>query len=250
MVQIVSMNINAYGNRYGVWEIRREIIRQAFHELQPDVLALQAVSLDPALEKGRDQCAQIAKILPQFQYTLFQPAVTRPDGSADGLATLSRAPILESDCFKLTLLPGLDDTNPRVILHTRLELPGGVTLELFNANFSWIATQARQNTQETLAYLSQFSGLRLLVGDLNQTPDSEMAALFATAGWVDAWKQVNPEKKGFTFVEDNKFVKRLDYAWASPELAGRLESLRVVANNATMDGARGSDHAALLIALR
>ena len=248
MFQIMSLNINAYGSQYGLWEIRREIIRQSVHDSRPDVMALQDVRREPSLDQGRDQAVQMARILPQFQHVYFQEAATAPDGSADGSAVLSRFPIIEKDCLKLSLQPGLEDKNQRVLLRTRLELPGG-PLELFNAHFSWVAGQASQNVSETLGYLGRFQGPRILVGDLNQPPDSEVAAQFTQAGWTDAWKALNPEKKGFTFVENDKFVKRIDYAWVSPELAGRLESIRLIANNATMDGKRGSDHAALLIAL-
>ncbi len=247
MFRIMTMNINGYGNRYGLWEIRREIIRQAVQDFRPDVIALQAVRREPGLEQGRDQAAQMAYILPQFHHVFFQEAAAAPDGSADGLAVLSLFPIQEKDCLQLSLQPGLEDKNQRVLTRTRLDLPDG-PLELFNAHFSWVAEQAGQNARETMSYLSRFQGPRLLVGDLNQPPDGEVSAQFIQAGWTDAWKSANPEKKGFTFIENDKFVKRIDYAWLSPELSGRLESIRLIANNATMDDKRGSDHAALLIA--
>ena len=121
MFQIMSMNINGYGNRWGLWEIRREIIRQAVQDFRPDAIALQAVRRDPGLEQGRDQAAQLAHLVPQFQHVLFQEAASAPDGSADGLAVLSLTPILEKDCLNLSLQPGLEDKNQRILLRTRLE---------------------------------------------------------------------------------------------------------------------------------
>ncbi|HVN54198.1 MAG TPA: endonuclease/exonuclease/phosphatase family protein, partial [Anaerolineaceae bacterium] len=119
------MNISGYADRYGPWGIRRELIRQAVHDAKPDVLALQAVQLDPALEQSRDQASQMARIMPQFSSIVFQASASHPDGKVDGLAVLSRFEILESDFLKFTTIPGLEDQSQRTILHTRLATPEG-----------------------------------------------------------------------------------------------------------------------------
>jgi endonuclease/exonuclease/phosphatase family metal-dependent hydrolase len=177
----------------------------------------------------------------------YQPAFTYPDLRAEGSAILSRHPFLSLDCHQLSLRDGTDDPTRRVLLHARFHLPTG-PFHLFNAHFSWVHEQAEDNLKETLPILESVQGQRMLVGDLNATPDSIIMQRFVEAGWIDAWAALRPEDNGYTF-ESNSLSKRIDYAWVDQSLRERLHAIRTIAGAEKGRGARPSDHVGLLVDL-
>jgi endonuclease/exonuclease/phosphatase family metal-dependent hydrolase len=56
-------------------------------------------------------------------------------------------------------------------------------------------------------------------------------------------------ESGYTFVEEGRLSKRIDYAWLNQELAGSLRSIAVIAGESAPDGLRVSDHAGLQVTL-
>jgi endonuclease/exonuclease/phosphatase family metal-dependent hydrolase len=73
--------------------------------------------------------------------------------------------------------------------------------------------------------------------------------MFLDAGFVDAFRRLNPEALGFTLPAVNPSV-RLDYAMLSPDLAPRLRSCSPVApDGVTSPLLRASDHLPLLTVL-
>jgi exonuclease III len=67
------------------------------------------------------------------------------------------------------------------------------------------------------------------------------------AGYIDAFRKLYADEKGFTFPAFSPRL-RLDYAFLSPDLQGRLEECRVA--NQHPELARASDHLPLLTILR
>ncbi len=248
MLKVMTLNINYYGTKHGPWSVRRKLIQQVIQAARPDIIALQAVRQDPAVQHSIDQAAQLAELLPEYVYRIFQEAAHTPDGGSEGSAFLSRIKILESHSLELSLRPGLEDNNPRVVLHARFDLPGS-PFHIFNAHFSWVFQQALDNADEALAYTHSLAGRAMLVGDLNTIPTDEPMKRFGAAGWTDAWATLRPDQEGFTFVESGRLAKRIDYAWVNALLEPELQSIDIVADNQTAEGARPSDHAGLLITL-
>lgn len=248
MLKIMTLNLNYYGGQYGPWDARRDLIFLAIREERPDILAFQAVRKDPTISNGLDQAAQIAGILPEYSHSYFEPAMKGDSGSEEGSALLARLPWIDTGCQELTLLPGLEDKNKRLMLAARFDGQGG-PLTLLNAHFSWVSEQARVNIEEALRFAGSFQGRRILVGDLNTTPESDLWQPLIEAGWKDAWAQLQPQDPGYTFVEDGRLAKRIDYAWVSPELIGQIKQIRVVAGEVNESGVRVSDHAGLLVTL-
>jgi endonuclease/exonuclease/phosphatase family metal-dependent hydrolase len=245
MLKVLTLNLNGYNEKHGSWAVRQDLIAAAIQEAQPDILAFQAVQKDPNIAEGDDQADQIASRFTHYPYVHFQPAIIHKDKRAEGSAILSTIPFLDVDCRKLTLLPGTDDPTHRVILHARFDLPTG-PLHLFNAHFSWVDEQAQENLEESLSFLESFQGQRMLVGDLNASPDSSVIKQFEEAGWIDAWTALHPDQNGFTF-ESNSLSKRIDYVWVDESLKGKLHAIQVVANIENDKGARPSDHVGLLV---
>jgi endonuclease/exonuclease/phosphatase family metal-dependent hydrolase len=248
MLKVLTLNVNYYGDKYGGWTDRQNLIVAAINEAQPDILALQAVRKDPNVAAGENQAAQIASRFDHYPYVHFQPAITYSDQSAEGSAFISKYPFGEINCYKLSLRPGSDDSTHRVVLHARFELETG-PLHLFNAHFSWVDEQAQDNLEETLPFLESFEGHRMLVGDLNAVPGSNIIKRFEEAGWTDAWAALHPQEDGYTFYESDRLSKRIDYAWVHQRLEKRLHSVCTIADMEDNRGARPSDHVGLLVDL-
>lgn len=245
MLTIMTLNVNYYGSKHGAWSARRKLICEAIQRAGADVIALQAVSKDPALYDGLDQAALLAELLQEYRYQVFHSAMQYDDGREEGLAFLSRFAILGTDERRLSLRSGLEDTNRRVVLAARIAAPGG-NLQLFNAHFSWVEPQTIDNVRETLEYLGTFNEPLMLVGDLNAAPDSHPMRMLAEAGWHDAWAELHPDEPGYTF-ESNEPTKRIDYAWLNAQLRPKLKTAHVVATNQDVQGARPSDHLGLTV---
>ncbi len=66
-------------------------------------------------------------------------------------------------------------------------------------------------------------------------------SLLRKAGYVDCFRQVNPGVEGFTCPAAAP-AGRIDFIFASPELAESLTSSRVLTNGASVRGEQASDH--------
>ncbi|HEX6929616.1 MAG TPA: endonuclease/exonuclease/phosphatase family protein [Gammaproteobacteria bacterium] len=245
MLTVMTQNLNYYGDKHGPWLQRRELIRDAIEEAKPDIVALQAVCSDPEVEDGADQATQLSRMLPDYRYVFFYPANIDENGREQGSAILSRTPIREPSVRELSLRPGLDDDNPRVIQHARFDLDKGM-LNVFNAYFSWVEEQAADNIEEGLAFLGKADGLTLLVGDFNLPADSPLLERLKDAGYIDLWAAAHPGEEGYTFEADHP-DKRIDYAFANADLGRRVSAVDLVSR----DGGkvRPSDHLGLKVSL-
>ncbi|MEF2277455.1 endonuclease/exonuclease/phosphatase family protein [Deinococcus sp. YIM 134068] len=242
MTTLLTLNIQSYADKHGDWVDRRPLIERAIAEAQPDIVALQAVSLDSARHPD-DQATQLAYSLGGYR-AVFVPATTHGDGRQDGLAFLSRGPLPDVQPFALSLRDGLEDTAQRVMLCARFDLPDG-PLDVFNAHFSWVAEQQGDNVTEALWALSASSGAAALVGDFNMQPDNPHLVRLREAGWTDAWAGLRGQEDGFTFVERQEPSIRIDYVWTRG-LAARDIHVVLAEGEGTR---RASDHAGLLARL-
>jgi exonuclease III len=89
----------------------------------------------------------------------------------------------------------------------------------------------------------------MLVGDLNITPESGLLEPFAAGGWIDVWSDLRPREDGFTFLEDGRLAKRIDYVWVNRELRPHVEGIGIVADSKHETGAKASDHVGLQVSV-
>jgi endonuclease/exonuclease/phosphatase family metal-dependent hydrolase len=246
MLKVMTLNLNYYVEKYGPWPLRRGLIVAQIQESEPDLITFQAVKKDPNLFDGQDQATQIASMA-RYPYFVYQPAAEDADGTSEGSAVLSQYPFSEIDTLQLSLSPGTEDKNQRVLMNCLFNFPS-YTLRLFNAHFSWVTEQARDNIEEAYRYIRTFREPSLLLGDLNTTPDSNLFDLFRKAGMIDVWAELCPDEDGFTFEADTPNL-RIDYAWASQDLKKDLKAVQVVGEKRSTTQARFSDHLGLLIEL-
>jgi endonuclease/exonuclease/phosphatase family metal-dependent hydrolase len=248
MLKVMTLNIQYFGSSYGPWSERRPLIHEAIASTGADIIALQAVRQDPEIDGGLDQASQLAHELPEHRFLFFKAAETDEKGRSNGSAILSRLPFAETGDLKFHLLPGQEDQSQRVLLRARFDLQDS-PLHLFNAHFSWVEEQNQMNLEETLPYLRWFPGRALLVGDFNATPESSTMHRLWEYGWTDAWALLRPQEEGFTFVEDGRLSKRIDYVWLNQELKELAQDISLVAEEAGPESVRASDHAGLLLTL-
>jgi endonuclease/exonuclease/phosphatase family metal-dependent hydrolase len=246
MLKALTLNLNYYGEKYGTWPVRRGLIVDQIQESEPDLITFQAVKKDPNLFDGQDQATQIASMA-GYPYFVYQPAAEYPDGSSEGSAILSQYPFSEVDTLPLSLSSDTEDKNQRVLMNCLCNFPS-FSLRIFNAHFSWVTEQARDNIQEAYRYIHTSREPFLLLGDLNTTPDSNLLDLFRKAGMIDVWAKLCPDEDGFTFEADNPSI-RIDYAWASQDLKKDLKAIQVVGEQRSTTQASFSDHLGLLIVL-
>lgn len=240
MTSILTLNIQSHAEKHGAWSERQKLIERAITDAQPDIVVLQAVSLDPGRHPS-DQATQLAANLEGYR-AVFVPATTRPDGRQDGLAFLSRGRLPDVQPFPLSLRPGLEDTSRRILLHGRFETPEG-PLDVFNAHFSWVAEQQEDNVQEALSVLEGTAGnAAILAGDFNMQPDNPYLGRLREAEWVDAWTLLRPGEEGFTFAEASEPSLRIDYLWTRGVRAREI-SVVLAGSEGPL---RASDHAGLL----
>jgi endonuclease/exonuclease/phosphatase family metal-dependent hydrolase len=242
-MKLMTLNINYYMTKHGTWPRRKELIARSIQKHAPDVLLLQAVKQDPRTGNGLDQAAQLIVEVPDFPYYYYQPAVTYEDESQDGSAIVSRFPIQAVDHLPLTLLPGLEDPNQRVLLTALLEGPSG-PLRVFNAHFSWVREQAALNLDEAVPFMRAFPEPAFLAGDFNTPPDSDLLDLLRQEGWTDTWLRFNPDNAGYTFEAPEPSL-RIDYIWASAAVEAALRGIEIVSQEGD-EKTRLSDHFGLL----
>ncbi len=247
MLKVLTLNLNGYVEKHGPWSQRCHLISDVIRTASPDILAFQAVRRDPAHHDGQNQAAALVDGLDGYTQILFQPAMEHPDGSETGMAIISRLPASEVEEHKLSLIPVMEDDSQRVVLKARFDLPGG-PFYLFNAHFSWVEEQLKDNVADTRSFMSPVTGPALLVGDLNAPAGKGLLEPFRQAGWVDAWEKLRGSEQGYTFEAGNPSM-RIDYAWANPALAPRLGSIDVVGDRRGPAGEHMSDHLGLLVSL-
>ena len=245
MLRVMTLNLNYYHTKHGAWPARRALIRDLIASSDVDIVALQAVRSAPDVEDGLDQATQLAQALPEYMYVVYQPADNCDGSATQGSALLSRIEIAETDYLELTLQPGLEDTNRRIVLHARFDLPAG-PLHVFNAHVSWVYDQARDNLNQIIPYVDAFSEAALLVGDLNQTAEVDLLQQFTAAAWIDVWSAQHAGEPGPTFEADLPAI-RIDYAWANRALAPHAKAAAVIGQAEESGAVRLSDHLALLV---
>ncbi len=219
-LRALSLNLGGDGDKHGAWPARVAGAAETIRAFAADLVLLQAAV---TADDGSGPLTALREALPGHPYHAFAAAQRMADGWF-GSAVLSRRPLDAIRTIPLTCRGGEDD-NARVVLHVTLR-HHAQALHVLNAHFSWVAGQAADNLAETLRHATGIDGDLLLVGDLNQTPDSDFADAFCAAGWTDAWAALNAGD-GFTF-ETGDLWGRIDQLWWRGDLAGKVASIEVI----------------------
>lgn len=240
---------------YNIWhggKDRLPAILGVIRAQRPDVVALQEAN-------SRPNAAWLADVL-------GMELVYGEANSPFAVAWLSRLPVVSHQNHCLPMLA-------KTLLQIDVAW-NGAPLHLFDTHL--IAGRTEQDgalrAEEARAIVKQIgrlgqagSGPRLLVGDFNALhPDDGVAPLpdgaeieflarrpiqqVLQAGYVDCYRQLHPDpaaSPGYTYAAAHPWV-RIDFVFASPDLAGRLRRCDVVTSPPAADA---SDHLPVIVEL-
>jgi len=237
MLRVATLNLNYRNPKHGAWKARRALIVETLQRAQADVVALQAVEDADA----SDQATEIAALL-QYEEVVYVAATEGAD--TKGSAFIARRALTDVSPRRLSLKPNLEDTQRRVIVRARIATAAGA-IDVYNAHFSWVPAQASDNVREALDFREP--GPMLLLGDLNNIPDSAAVQVLQRAGLIDLWGALRPDEPGYTFEADHPTL-RIDYALASPDVRARAQAIELLGSSAGPP--RLADHLGLMVTLR
>jgi len=148
-------------------------------------------------------------------------------GGQYGLAILSKYPILESKEIRLP-----DGNEPRVALACKIQLPNDQVIVAVNLHFDWVRDDQFRFAQAKVLkqYLATLKDPYLLMGDFNDTPESRTLSLLSQ----NTCPAKKPTDDGFTF-SSIKPTKEIDFIFAAPQQAWKLQRCRVVDAPITSD---------------
>jgi endonuclease/exonuclease/phosphatase family metal-dependent hydrolase len=240
VIRVMVYNIHAGKDAAGVDNLER--VAALMRRTAADVVLLQEVDRGTARSGVVDQAGVLAR------RTGLRMAFGRSlvyQGGDYGIAVLSRWPITAQRTVPLPVDPPQERSGsshePRVALHATIASPMG-TLSVINTHIDASRDDRwrRQEIATVLALVDSTSGLLLIGGDLNSTPDSEIQEVVRSRGLRDAWHTCGSDNPGFTYPADSA-VKRIDYLYFRADMScSRADVLR---NEA-------SDHRPLIVDVR
>jgi endonuclease/exonuclease/phosphatase family metal-dependent hydrolase len=181
--------------------------------LQPHAVGLQEVKVLPGGGTTADELAARLGLRAVYFPTL--------DGGRDGLAILSRFPILE---HRTLALPDARPDEARGLLSARLETPAGaIWFHTTHLHYRLDDGVAREHQvvaiDEAIRALGRTpaDAPQILCGDFNATPDADemrfLRGLHTLAGrrthWQDAWLRQHPHDDGVTWSSENEHTRPL-----------------------------------------
>lgn len=258
------LTLNLWGEQ-GPFPRRLPLCISQLAALRPDIIALQEVRQVPGVVDNIAATLGAALGL----HHVFAETVEW-GGGQEGLAILSRAPIVQT---AHQVLPHATEQERRIVLGAVLDF-GGKHVAAYTTHLNYRMTHGIEREDQVEA-VDQFvrswgasaaptAALTLLMGDFNATPDSDeirfLRGLHTLRGrrtyYQDAWLVHSDRERdaGLTWSRRNPYTqrlrflqtdRRLDYIFASaPARDGRglVHSCRVVLDEGDADGVFPSDH--------
>lgn len=188
------------------WEARKPAILEYLRAIDPDIIFFQEVVFIPDVSPYNQ-----AQLLNQeLGYTYEQSVITRLQPSPlyqtfrEGLAVLSKYPIVTTDTIILKQLPG--DEHNRIIQCVDIK-KNDVIVKCANIHFSISDTvdYATPHFEETLSFFYSHNEERIIAGDFNLTDLS-----YSSEIWQDRYTP-SSDVPYISFPEENK---RIDYILA------------------------------------
>jgi endonuclease/exonuclease/phosphatase family metal-dependent hydrolase len=255
------LTLNLWGAELPL-ERRMQIVAAGLGALAPDVVALQEVREVPG--KLPNQAETIARAAGYSH--VFAPA-TPFGGGEEGLAILSREPILEHHALEL---PHAQPTERRILLSARLGSGQGSTW-IHTTHLNYRLAHGKQREDQVLAIDAALANRdsdrpQILMGDFNARPESDeirwLRGLVTLGGrrtyYQDAWERLHPGEDGWTWARANPYTarlaflepdRRLDYIFLTPmrrDGRGTVHDCKIVFHEAEADGVFASDHFGLM----
>ncbi|NCU38153.1 endonuclease/exonuclease/phosphatase family protein [Candidatus Saccharibacteria bacterium] len=174
-MKLVSLNLCGYSD----WQSRRDKIVSFLNDINADIVCLQEVKFD--VKKGSDNQANYLNSLLSNPYKYSNASITKFYRSSngepfrEGLATLSRHPILNAE--NLALTQAEDDKHVRIIQNLDIN-DKDTTVKISNVHFSNNAHSVEQ-LKEVLAILDSRNEVRIIMGDFNIFDLSQVKEIYS-----------------------------------------------------------------------
>lgn len=206
-VRVMTFNIHNGFDTQG-W-LGLEAIAQTIEQQHPDVVTLQEAARGWVIDGSTD-------MLSWLSLRLGMPYVWNPTaGPLWGNAILSRFPIIESGTYPL---PTDDLLLRRGFVRARLDVGGGLTLDVLATHYHHLEDGSAVRVKESQALLDAWagSGRTIIAGDMNAVPGDPEIEMLRAAGLVEAVSLMGLTP-GYTY-DSTKPYQRIDYIWLSSDL--------------------------------
>jgi endonuclease/exonuclease/phosphatase family metal-dependent hydrolase len=242
-------------------ERRMAVVTRGLARLGPDVVALQEVREIPGQLPNQAETLAAAA---GYQH-VFAPTVAVAGGH-EGLAILSRVPILEHASLEL---PHARPEERRILLSARLETAAG-NVWVHTTHLNYRLHHGRERQDQVMAIDKAVSARttdlpQIVMGDFNARPESDeirwLRGLVTLEGrrvhYQDAWARLHPDERGWTWSSANPYTtplrfldidRRIDYVFVTAERKdgrGTIHDCGVVFEQPE-DGVFASDHFGVL----
>ncbi len=223
MLTVLTLNI--WGGA-PFWRLRRKALASLIARVRPDLIGLQEVHA-PGPNGAASQAHELARLATGYD-VIFSPGRVAAAGRSEGVAILSRHPVLDWEATHLTREADdrRDRFGPRVMLRALVGTPEG-RVDAFVTHLSLSRSARLRTVPELLDFASRgrarsASRGAVLMGDLNAEPDEPAIALLegggepSAGGWLDAWASANgADARGGTWPAIAPY-RRIDYIFSQP----------------------------------
>jgi endonuclease/exonuclease/phosphatase family metal-dependent hydrolase len=245
-LRIVTLNLLHDGPTSGFLnngtrlEERMDMVVRELRGLNPDIVALQEASQSRRHGDVAERVAEglgLRKVFAPatnriFHLPLLDNAVVGIMGFKEGAAILSRFPIVGSEVYDLPRCRSRFE--PRILLRADLETPQG-SLHVFSTHTAR-GDECQMERVGQIVREYQGPGHSILMGDFNTAETSKVLTILRDeAGFVDAFRTVNPSDPGATVwqrihVEQPTVSRRVDFIFLVPKERSRIavHSSRIV----------------------
>lgn len=224
-VKVMSYNIHHAEGIDGELNLKR--IARIIKDADTDIVGLQEVDNHWSERSDfQDQAKELARHLGMY-YTYaanldLEPTEEGGHRRQYGTAVLSKYPITD---FKNYPLTKIGNTEQRGLLETTINVKG-TSLHFYNTHLALTSAEREVQIKEMIEIAEQKKGNKVLMGDLNATPEStEMKPMYDA--YADAFAKT-PE--AYTYPAENP-SKRIDYIFTSEDI--EIEDTEVISTPAS-----------------
>ncbi|WP_226529002.1 endonuclease/exonuclease/phosphatase family protein [Metabacillus niabensis] len=211
-INVMSFNIHHAVGEDDVLDLER--IAKIIEGSNTDIVGLQEVDNHWSSRSDfQDQAKLLAERLGMF-YTYaanldYEPLHDGDERRQYGTAILSKYPILSSENHCLTKI---GNTEQRGLLEVTINVKGN-HLHIYNTHLALTSTEREIQINEVVEIANQSEGPKVILGDLNATPESiEMKSMYAH--YLDVFAD---QPTAYTYSAENP-TKRIDYIFTSNDI--------------------------------